>query len=220
LDEARFQKDIGELDRTPLAYQAGLNFTLPVLPFSSFKFSYTKVNPYCYTHISIFVPYYRNNAMQQAYINNGVSLGYYTPPNSDELLFSLKTMPKKNLSTYLQYQLIRHGADYGSSAVDGSNLLSELDPDGRDGSNPVLKKFFLKDGAYQWMHIIKAGIEWSLPSLPVTFFGEAGINYSYFTNTEEKANSGAAHSYSRIDTEEYPKSTGFMVKLGVRIFPR
>jgi len=98
--------------------------------------------------------------------------------------------------------------------------LSELDPDGRDGSNPVLKRFFLKDGAYQWTHVIKAGIELSLPSQPIAFFGEAGINYSYFTNTEEPANSGAAYSYSRINTEEYPKSTGIIVKLGVRIFSR
>jgi hypothetical protein len=220
MDEARFQKDMGELDRTMLAYQAGMNFSLPILSFSSFKVSYTKVNPYCYSHISIFVPYFRDNPIQQAYVNNGVSLGYYIPPDSDELLFSLKTMPVKNLSIHLQYQLIRHGADYGSSAVDGSSLRSELDPDGREGSNPVLKKFFLKDGAYQWMHIMKAGAEWQLPSQPITFFGEAGVNYSYFTNIAERANSGMAYPYSKIDTEEYPKSTSFIVKLGVRIFPR
>jgi hypothetical protein len=117
--------------------------------------------------------------------------------------------------------MIRHGADYGSGEVDGSSLLSELDPDGRSGSNPILKRFFLHDGAYQWNHIIKAGVEWNLPKLPIALYGEAGVVISYFTNIEEAANvTGDAHPYFMIDTSEYPKSTGFVVKLGVKIYPR
>jgi hypothetical protein len=159
--------------------------------------------------------------MEQAYVNNGVCLGHYLPPNSDEFLFRFETIPSSNFNLNLQYQLIRHGADFGDSAVDGSNLRSELDPRGRDGSNPELKRFFLKDGAYQWMHIVKLGIEWNLPSLPVVLYGETGVNYSYFTDIEAKANvTGQAHPYSVIDTDEYPKSTGFVLKLGVRIYPR
>jgi hypothetical protein len=219
-DEARFVSNMGELDRSMLAWQTGANFSLPFLSFSSLKLSYTKVNPYCYTHNRNHNPWYGELRMEASYTNNGVALGHYIPPNSDEFLIGFRTMPQKNLTLNLQYQLIRHGADFGTSAVDGSNLLSELDPDGREGSNPVLKRFFLKDGAYQWMHIIRAGAEWNLPSQPIAFFGEVGVNYSYFTNTEEEANSGAANPYSRINTGEYPKSTGFIVKLGVRIFSR
>jgi len=219
-DEARFVNNMNELDRTMLAWQIGTNFSMPFLSFSSIKFSYTKINPYCYSHNRNYNPWYNDLRMETSYTNNGVGLGYYLPPNSDEILVSFRTMPKKDFHLTLQYQLIRRGADYGSSAVDGSNLLSELDPDGRDGSNHVLRRFFLRDGAYQWMHIIRVGGEWKLPSLPISFFTEAGVNYSYFTNTQEAANSGAAHSYSRINTEEYPNSTGFIVKLGVRIFSR
>jgi hypothetical protein len=218
-DEARFVNNMGELDRTMLAWQAGANISLPFLSFSSIKLSYTKVNPYCYSHNRNFNPWYTDR-METSYTNNGVGLGHYIPPNSDEFLVSFKTMPQKNLTVNLQYQLIRHGADFGPNAVDGSNLLSELDPNGREGSNPVLKRFFLKDGAYQWMHILRAGAEWKLPSQPIAFFGEVGVNYSFFTNTEEKANSGAAYPYSRINTEVYPESKGFIVKMGVRIFPR
>jgi len=211
---------MNELDRTMFAYQAGINIYFPVLPFSSFKISYTKINPYCYTHNSVFVPYYGNIPMQEAYINNGVSLGYYLPPNSDEILFSFKTMPAKNLITNLQYQLIRHGADFGPNSVDGSNLQSELDPAERD-TNPVLKRFFLHDGAYQWMHIVKIGVNWNLPKLPITFYGEAGVIYSYFTDIEEKANvSGESHPYSIINTPTYPTSTAFIVSLGVKIYPK
>jgi hypothetical protein len=220
-DEAFWVPDWYKLDRTMLAGQAGINLSLPFLSFSSLKISYTKVNPYCYTHNRNFNPWYGSLPMETSYTNNGVSLGYYLPPNSDELLFRFKTMPVRNLVTSLQYQMIRHGANFGSSAVDGSSLLSELDPNGRDGSNRRLKRFFLHDGAYQWMHIIKAGVEWNLPTLPVALYCETGINYSYFTNIERKANvTGSSHPYFVINTSEYPKSTGFIFQIGVKVFPR
>jgi hypothetical protein len=219
-DEAFWVPDWYKLDRTMLAGQTGVSFSLPFLSFSSLKISYTKVNPYCYTHNRNYNPWYGNNIpMETSYTNNGVGLGYYLPPNSDELLFRFTTMPVKNLITHLQYQMIRHGANYGSGAVDGSSLLSELDPDNR-GSNPILKRFFLHDGAYQWMHIIKAGVEYNMPNLPIALYGEAGINYSFFTNTGSRANGGAAYPYSVVNTSEYPKSTGFIIVMGVKVFPK
>ena len=220
VDEMNLTSDMWTLDRQMLAMQAGSNISLPFLAFSSLKLSYTKVNPYCYTHHRNYVPWYGDVRMQKLYANNGVSLGYYLPPNSDEILVRFKTMPVKNVNAHVQYQLIRHGADFGSNAVDGSNLLSELDPDGRD-TNPVLKRFFLHDGAYQWMHIIKAGAEWNLSGAPIALYGEAGVNYSFFTDINEKANvTGKSHPYSVVDTSEYPKSTGFIASLGVKVFPR
>ncbi|MDR0553579.1 MAG: hypothetical protein LBG76_02100, partial [Treponema sp.] len=217
-DEAYWVSNAYELDRTMIAYQAGMLIPLPFLAFSSLKLSYSMVNPYCYTHNRNYNPWYGDTPMATSYTNNGVGLGYYLPPNSDEVLVGFKTMPAKNITTHLQYQMIRHGADFGSNAVDGSSLLSELDPDGR-ATNPILKRYFLHDGAYQWMHIIKLGVEWNVPKIPVALFCEAGTVISYFTNTEEKANSGAAYPYSIVDTPEYPKSTGFVAKLGVKLFP-
>jgi hypothetical protein len=222
IDEVRPGSNMSELDRNMFAWQTGANFSLPVLSFSSIKFSYTKVNPYCYTHNRNYNPWYRENLrMETSYTNNGVSLGYYIPPNSDEFLVRFQTMPGKDIQTHLQFQLIRHGADFGTSAVDGSNLLSELDPEGREGSIPELKRFFLKDGAYQWLYIFKLGAEWKMPNLPVTLFGEAGVNSFYFTDINDgTANDGKAHSYSRINVYPYIKTSGFTFKLGVRIFSR
>jgi len=221
VDEMKVDTNWWDLDRTMTAAQAGINIQLPFLAFSSLRLSYTVVNPYCYTHNRNFNPWFGNIPMETSYTNNGACLGYYIPPNSDELLFRFRTMPVKSLVTFLQYQMIRHGADYGSSEVDGSSLLSELDPNGRDGSNPILKRFFLHDGAYQWMHIIKAGIEWNVPKLPIALYGEAGINLSYFTNIDEEANvTGAAHPYSVIDTSEYPKSTGYIINIGFKVYSR
>jgi hypothetical protein len=221
LDEMKLDTKWWVLDRTMLSAQAGLNIQMPFLSFSSLKISYTMVNPYCYTHNRNFNPWYGGNIpMETLYANNGAGLGYYLPPNSDELLFRFKTMPVKNLVTHLQYQMIRHGADYGTGEVDGSSLFSELDPYDRE-NNPVLKRYFLNDGAYQWMHIFKTGIEWNLPKLPIALYGEAGIVISYFTNIGEKANvTGVAHPYFVIDTSEYPKSTSFILKIGVKVYPR
>ena len=218
LDEINLTVDMLTLDRQMAAMQAGMSFSLPVLSFSSVKLSYTVVNPYCYTHNRNYNPWYGTIRMETAYVNNGVSLGYYLPPNSDEILIQFNTMPVKNITTQLKYQMIRHGADFGESAVDGSNLLSELDPNDRD-IKVELKRFFLKDGAYQWQHIIKLGGEWT-PANALAFYYEIGTVISYFTNTEEKANSGKAYSYSIIDTSEYPKSTGFIAKIGLRLYPK
>ena len=218
-DEAYWVPDWYELDRTMLAAQAGLSFSIPFLSFSSIKLSYTMVNPYCYTHNRNFTPWNGENRMGTAYVNNGVGIGYYLPPNSDEILFRFTTMPVKNITATLQYQMIRHGADFGESAVDGSNLLSELDPDGR-ATNPLLKRYFLHDGAYQWLHIIKLGGEWTLEKAPLAFYWEIGAVISYFTNTAEPANSGKAYPYEIVDTAEYPKSTAFIARIGIRVFPR
>ena len=219
-DEMNLTSDWRSLDRQMVAMQGGVNVPLPFLSFSSLKLSYTKVNPYAYTHNRNFTPWYGDLRMETGYTNNGVSLGYYLPPNADEILVRIATMPVRNINAHLQYQLIRHGADFGSGAVDGSNLLSELDPVGRD-TNPVLKRYFLRDGAYQWSHIARLGAEWNLPNLPAALIGEVGAVISYFTNITEPANvTGKSHDYASVDTPEYPKTTGFIVKLGVRVFPK
>jgi len=213
-----------ELDRHMFAFQAGLQGMIPLLPFASFTLSYTKIEPYNYTHQRSYMPWYdrTNGPMEKAYINNGLSLGYYLLPNSDEFKFRFETRPLLKTSAFLQYQLIRHGADFGPHQVDGSSLVSELDSDGRSEKDS-LRKNFLKDGAYQWMHIIKFGGEYKFASLPFTFFGEAGVSYSYFTdisNAEyEKYNPTPACEMPRPPAAgEYRTATAFILTLGFRIF--
>jgi hypothetical protein len=224
LDEINPEKAIFELDRGMYAYQGGTTVYLPWLPFASVKLSYTKIEPYCYTHTKEYLPWYGFDpdgsplAMETSYVNNGESIGSYLPPNSDELLLRFETMPGPQTNLSLQYQMIRHGADYGDRAVDGSSLRSELDPDGRS-SNPILRKYFLKDGAYQWMHILKIGAEHSLAKKPVRLFGEFGVAISYFTDIEGAVNSGSPSSYSITDNPLYPKAARVIATVGIRIFP-
>jgi hypothetical protein len=221
LDEINFEKNIFGLDRAMYAWQAGIAAPLPVLPFAQITLSYTKIEPYCYTHTRDFMPWYGDTPMERAYINRGTGIGSYLPPNSDEILLRFEAAPAKKTQAHFQYQMIRHGADHGTHAVDGSSLLSELDPVGRS-ENPVLRKYFLQDGAYQWMHIIKIGVEHTFApqaAVPVRLFAETGIVLSYYTCIDGLANSGAPSPYRMIDTADYPKSTAFIATIGIRIFP-
>jgi hypothetical protein len=214
------------LDRQMFALHGGVKFAIPWLNFSSVRISYTKIEPYTYTHQRIFAPWYDSgntllpgtpldedyikaaaNALETSYTNNGVGLGYYLPPNSDEILVRFETRPAVRTKAHFQYQLIRHGADHGPNQVDGSSYLSELDPSGR-GSKPELKKDFLHDGAYQWMHVGKVGGEHTLDGLPLKGFFEVGVVYSFYTN------------YSSANKDHYPSATSFIITMGFHVFPR
>ena len=203
-----------ELDRHMFAWQAGMQYIIPSLPFASVTASYTKIEPYNYTHQKVKTPWYEV-PMEQAYVNNGVSLGHYLPPNSDEIKLRFEIHPVTSTSGFLQYQLIRHGADFGRQQVDGSSLLSELDTIGRS-DKISLRKDFLKDGAYQWTHVIKAGAQYKFNSLPLTIFGEVGGVHTYFKEIEQ--NIYDSLNPGRNPQGEYFKYTSFIFTLGFRIF--
>jgi len=205
-----------ELSRMLFAFQLGASFHLPWLPFSSITLSYTKNEPYNYSHPTIETPWYQSDKMETNFVNFGRALGHYIPPNSDELLIRFDIMPNPKSVFSFQYQLIRHGADYGDRAVLGSSLWSELRSD-----RLTTTKYFLKDGAYQWMHILKLSGEYSFTgmSLPVKAFAQAGFVNSYFTDISGEPNTNPG-SYKVIDTPQYPHSLSFIAMIGVQIFPK
>jgi len=216
LDEISFESNIFEKDRTMFAFQVGGSFYLPFLPFASVTLSYTKIEPYNYTHTRVKTPWNGETLMESNYVNFGKPLGYYLPPNSDEILFRIQTIPFLQTTLHLQYQMIRHGADYGDRAVDGSSYWSELKRVDRSS----MKKDFLHDGAYQWMHIFKIGGEYSFTGkkIPIKLLGEIGFVYSYFTDTGLPL--GTSGSYGVIDTPQYPHTLSFILFLGVKLFPK
>ena len=213
--------------RAMLAYQGGVKYVLPKLPFATVSFRYTKIEPYCYTHHSInYSPWY-NHYICENYTNNGESLGYYLPPNSDEFLLSFNIKPSVSTSAGVSYQLIRHGADYGSQQVPGSNIYSELSNANRD----ELQKFFLHDGAYNWIHILSTGGNMKLNTkLPVSFYGNLGLMFSYFTVIDAEkydrsvyGNNGNCKDadfdtpFDIANTDEYPTLFGAVLTIGVNI---
>jgi hypothetical protein len=228
LDEMNPEGNFFEKSRQMYSFQFGGSVYIPWftgLSFSSVTFSYTKVEPYTYTHTREQLPWYDNRLrMETNYVNNGKSLGHYIPPNSDEILVRFDTIPAPNSIIGFQYQLIRHGADYGDRAVGGSSLWSELDPNGRS-DKPNLRKYFLHDGAYQWMHIFKFRGEYSFTGLKLPFklFCEVGAVYSYFTDIDRsiEPNSGYSSPYNVVNgNPAYPHALSLIFVLGLKLFPK
>ena len=216
VDEINPEDEFFKKDRMMYAYQVGGLFYLPGLPFASITLSYTKIEPYNYTHNQTITPWYGNNMMETNYVNFGKSLGHYLPPNSDEILFRIQTIPVPLSILRFQYQMIRHGANYGDRAVDGSSLWSELRVEDRS----LMKKYFLHDGAYQWMHIFKLGGEYSFTGkkLPFKVMCEIGGVYSFFTDTDSAL--GTYGNTSVINTPQYPETLTLIAFIGIHFFPK
>ncbi len=226
--------EINGLNNNPIKYtramfaiQGGIKYVIPKLPFASISLRYTKIEPYCYTHHSInYTPWY-SHYISENYTNNGEPLGYYLPPNSDEFLLSFKIRPASNVTAGASYQLIRHGADYGSQQVPGSSLYSEMSNVNRSD----LQKYFLHDGAYNWNHILSAGGSVILNTkYPVSVYGNAGLLYSYYTIIDSEkydrsvyGNNGNCKDvdfktpYEIADNDEYPNVIGGVITIGVEV---
>jgi len=202
--------------RNMYATQVGMKASIPFLPFTTISCRYTKIEPFCYTHTAINKAPWYSHYITEAYMSAGENLGYYLPPNSDELHIRVESSPLTVLTAHLEYQFIRHGAEHGGQAVRGSSIYSELDPEGRD----AMRKYFLHDGAYQWFHIVKIGGEYSLRKfkVPLTIYGDVGFVYSYFTVIDGTPNNNEKRDYHIADTSEYPTEFGAIVSGGLRLY--
>lgn len=228
--------EINGMNNNPLKYtramfatQAGIKAVLPNIPYGSLALRYTKIEPYCYTHHSVnYLPYYDDYVCMN-YTNNGINLGSYLPPNSDEILLRFDSMPLPNLTTSFSFQMIRHGADYGPQQVRGSSIYSELDNSNRD----EFTKNFLHDGAYNWIHILSLNASYSNRQykVPFKFNITLGGIVSYYTAISDSEYRGpdkwyagesenygnCSGDYSIIDTDEYPFTYGAVLSIGVTI---
>ena len=178
------------------AFQTGVKASIRWLPFASFSLRYTKIEPYCYSYFT----------------NAGESLGYYMPPNSDELLIGLETGILPNLKTYIQYQMIRHGVDFGYGAVGGSSVNDKL-------TNFWSEKHFLKDGVYQWDNVFKIGLSFKpiLKSISLSFFTEIGFAVTRFS-INGTAGPGNEAEYEFFSDNVYPAGSKFIFTFGIKLF--
>ena len=179
------------------AYQAGIKALFHWLPFSAFTVSYTKIEPYCYS----------------AFLNGGESLGYYLSPNSDELLVRFESMFFPDLKTHIQFQMIRHGADYGDMAIGGSSRYDAWD-------NSRSTKYFLMDGVYQWDNIIKLGGSYNFRAvgIPFSLFTEIGLVITRFT-INGTAGVGNEANHEPLNNDVYSDRNSFIFSIGFRLFP-
>jgi hypothetical protein len=194
------------------SFQAGVKAILPLLPFASVTLRYTKIEPYCYTHPTTTVPW-NITRVDTSYVNNGEALGHYLPPNSDEFFARLESPAFPGAQVYLQYQLIRHGAEYGDGRVYGSSYYDEHYYDGNT------KKYFLRDGVYRWDNVIKVGGAYNLKALkiPLRVFAEAGVDIARFSRNRDKENT--PYHFLPLSDSVYKGSTGLIFSLGFKLFP-
>ena len=195
--------NFGTANGNNYAWQAGLKTVVHWLPFSSFTLRYTKVEPYCYT----------GGDLSSAYVSGGESLGYYIPPNSDELFVRMESRLLPEVQVHVQFQMIRHGADFGYMAVPGSSLGDILPGTGS-------AKYFLKDGVYRLDNVIKLGGSFNLKigTVPLAIFAETGVVLTSFTINGE-AGPGNEGQPERINDEVYSARNGFIFSIGFRLFP-
>ncbi len=222
-----------ENTRCMFAYQGGVKSIIPLLPFTNIALRYTKVEPYAYTHTALspteMQPYY-SHYISESYTNNGESIGYYLPPNADELFVKLESKPLTGATFSFGYQLIRHGVDWGSksSMYSGSSIYSEL-PTTRDDcvSRGDLRKNFLHDGTYEWFNIfnIKASYDLNTVAFPVQVYCSLGYVHNWFTTI------GAAqgpqdtaytkvkdYDYKKFSDNEYKENRGCVLSVGINLF--
>ena len=217
LDELnQFNTKFWEHARCMYAWQAGMKFTPNWLPFMDISFRYTKIEPFCYTHPATLYEPYSSYYIGTSYTNNGKSLGYYLEPNSDEFFLRAESKVLPELTVGFQYQLIRHGATWGSGQVEGSSIYSELVPKSADRQAKM--KYFLYDGTYEWSSIVGLDCSYRIPKIPVPLQLNLGIGYIYDWFTGVDNNGVKNNSFHFIDTAEYPSMNGVVVTLGLRAF--
>lgn len=158
----------------PYASQAGIKWVVPKLPFTTLSFQYTKIEPYCYAHDD--QEYYfadDDDVFDTSWTNDSENLGYYLPPNSDEFLIRLETLPYDNFRFLLKYQYIRHG--------DGDPDLGEMEGSTSSGSFDASTgntKDFLNDGIYEKIHIFTIEAEYEFEELPFNVSLDYSFNYA------------------------------------------
>ncbi len=214
-------------DRSMYAYQTGLNVALPDTPFVTFNFQYTKIEPYMYTHPGAVVPWYNLGVdadgdpipMRMNYVNHGDPLGYYLQPNSDELKIIATAIPFWYLKIEAGYSLVRHGVDYGSGKVDGSNIeephiYDTTDPEYVDINTKT--KYFLTDGTYEWIHSIGATGELDMRfvnDIPLKLI--LGYTFSFVHHTEPDT---LNKSFKSVNNSEYKNAFNNYITLSVKVW--
>lgn len=194
-DEFSFTKS-GPLLRMPrnrYAWQFGYKTSLlsKIVPGTSSILKYTRITPFVYTHY----PDPRFNTftsrpLDMTYMNDGFNLGYYLPPNSGELNWSLMNIAIPDLILSLDNRLIIHGTNDLASTnvyqIYGDVYRYQLGED--IYKYPLLD--FTKDGIYDWTVSSEIKFDWKVrKAKSLNYFrlvGSLGFSHTWW----ESNNSG------------------------------
>ncbi|HPS13710.1 MAG TPA: hypothetical protein PLB87_10565 [Prolixibacteraceae bacterium] len=153
-DEFSFIKsgDLLKMPRNRYGWQLGFKTGLltQFLPGTVTTLKYTRLTPFAYTHYTeTRLKTYGDRPMMMTYTHDGTNLGFYLPPNSGELNWTLTNMLIPDLILTLDNKLIIHGTNDLASdnlyQIYGDINRSQL---GKIYDYPLLH--FGKDGLYDW----------------------------------------------------------------------
>ncbi|MFZ2912963.1 MAG: hypothetical protein WAZ99_02090 [Rectinemataceae bacterium] len=177
--------------RNMFAYQGGAKLDLPFLPLATLTAQYTKIEPFVYAHYPTWTAGSRLQ-VDTSYTHDGENLGYHLPPNSDEFLLRLDTLPAPGWRVSAEYSLVRHGDNpskpWGSFVIFG-NVAQYLD---YPNISKYPDKHFLHDGLYDYNHIGRVSVAWRPAETPLLFGIEVplelglgyGLSYTYWDANE------------------------------------
>lgn len=203
VDEFRF-KESRKLFKIPLnryAWQLGWksNLISGIIPGTTSTLKYTRLTPFVYTHYpeTDFNTFGGNRALDMTYTHDEFNLGFYLPPNSAELNWSLDNIAIPDLILSLDNKLIIHGTnDLASSNVYqiyGDVYRYQL---GEDSYAYPLSDF-TRDGIYDWTVISDMKFDWKVrKAANLNYFrvvGSLGFSRTWWNSH----NSGVATPQSR-----------------------
>ena len=135
------------------SWQLGLKTSLlsQIIPGTSSTLKYTRITPFAYTHYpDPRFNTFTSRSLDMTYMNDGFNLGYYLPPNSGELNWTLINIAIPDLILSLDNRLIMHGTNDLASTnvyqIYGDVYRYQLGED--IYKYPLLD--FTKDGIYDW----------------------------------------------------------------------
>ncbi len=182
IDEIEHNR-IGRLFTYPknmFACYAGFRAAVPGAPFGLVTFQYTKLEPFVYTHYEQEYPFY-DIPININYTNDGESLGYPLPPNSDEFKVLFSFLPSTRLEVDLGMSYIRHGNNPNAPDTDYLIMGDIEKPLFYENMDDYPDKDFLNDGIYEKIFSITGKISYKFEDLPLKVY--AGYGFSYSINT-------------------------------------
>ncbi len=201
-DEFSFTES-GALLRMPrnrYAWQLGLKTPLlsNIIPGTISTLKYTRVTPFVYTHYpDARFNTFTSRPLDMTYMNDGFNLGFYLPPNSGELNWSLMNIAIPDLILSIDNRLIIHGTnDLASSNVYqiyGDIYRHQFGDD--IYQYPLLD--FTKDGIYDWTVSSEMKFDWKVRKVAsLNYFrlvGSLGVSRTWW----ESNNSGVTAPASK-----------------------
>jgi hypothetical protein len=114
LDELRKDKLGTDWYGNKHAFQAGIHLTDPLgIPNLAARFEYVAIMPWVYTH--------KYNVNR--YINDGLSLGYWTGPNSEVYYMHIEKRLSRRFNTGIKLWQWKHGRNYENENIGGDIML-------------------------------------------------------------------------------------------------